>query len=375
MLPKDHDRKLRKLRILSKRLDRMIGNGSFYAQPFWRRYALVRKVKRLYGSLVGPISPATSRAILAGAAALALVACGSSGTSKADNPSFAVATSNTFGFVPIAHEIPMAPAFADIDADGDADLFAGAGGEGDGVIKYYNNAGTKTSPAFAAGAFYPDLPDATDYFTNMNPVPVLAPMTGGPNWDALIGHSQGGISSIEFYTNNGSEFSSMALPDGLPTDPGYLRTATVVDLNGDDKLDIIFSASDYDSEAGTEVNSIHFYKNTGIATAPLFTDQGSISGLVLPAGAYGYPTFVDINADGLYDAFVGNENGDIYYFKNIGTATAPAFAAPVKNPFGITALPEGTTVPAFVDIDADGDFDLFVGDCNGDLWFFENKDL
>jgi hypothetical protein len=81
--------------------------------------------------------------------------------------------------------------------------------------------------------------------------------------------------------------------------------------------------------------------------------------------------------DGDFDAFVGDENGNLYYFENTGTPTAPEFAAPALNSFGLEvgAGPVGRIVPAFVDIDNDGDFDLFVGDENGDLWFYENTNL
>jgi hypothetical protein len=371
VLPKDHARKLRKLRILSKRLDRMIENGSFYALPFWRRYALIRRVKRLYGSLLGSVSPAATRAVLAGAAALALAACPPPGAPKADNPAFAAAVSaDQFGFSAVG--APVAPAFADIDDDGDADLFAGAGGEFSGVIAYFEN-GSETSPSFAAAADYTGLPSSSG-FTNRGPVPVLAPLTGGPYWDALVGHSANNDSaSLEFYQNDGSSFSSATVPASLRTNSNYAITATVVDINGDGLLDVFVSASDWPVDH--VVNTIDYFENTGTASAPIFTDQSTSLGLDLPAGSYGYPTFVDIDADGDFDAFVGNDLGDIYYFENSGTATAPQFEAPVQNPFGLSAVPGGTAVPAFVDIDNDGDFDLFVGDGNGDLWFYENTNL
>ena len=111
MLPKDHARKMRKLRILSKRLDRMMEKKSFSAVPFWRRYAPVRRVKRLYGALLGSVSPGATRAILAGAVAVALAARPTPEAPKADNPTFAAAV----------------PAFVDIDNDGDFDPLVGDG--------------------------------------------------------------------------------------------------------------------------------------------------------------------------------------------------------------------------------------------------------
>ncbi|MDD5274862.1 MAG: VCBS repeat-containing protein [Methylovulum sp.] len=62
------------------------------------------------------------------------------------------------------------------------------------------------------------------------------------------------------------------------------------------------------------------------------------------------PTFADIDHDGDLDALIGNFNGDTLYFENTGSATAPAFAAPVTNPFGLADVGQ-TATPTFVDID------------------------
>jgi hypothetical protein len=196
----------------------------------------------------------------------------------------------------------------------------------------------------------------------------------------LIGHGPGGAPFLEYYQNSGSALVSQpsppaTLPTNLPSYSATSITATVVDINGDGLLDVFESTTEYDTNTLLYVNKIEYFKNTGTSSAPAFTDQGTTLGLVLPEGSYGYPTFVDINADGTFDAFVGNENGDIFFFKNIGTPTAPQFAAPVKNPFGFAKVPVGPAVPAFVDIDHDGDFDLFVGDGNGDLWFYKNTNF
>jgi large repetitive protein len=338
----------------------------------------VRKVRRLrflYDSLKGTVSPAAGRAVMAGAATLALAACPPPTTAqKADNPSFAAPVQNPFGFQHVvAGTFPVAPAFVDINGDGVADLFAGAGGEAAGVIKYYANTGSKTSPSFAAGVDYPGLTNSTTH-VDLNPVPVLAPLRSGAPWDVLIGHGPGGSPSLQYYQNTGSAFSSQpSPPSALPSIGGGLGsslTATAVDINGDGLLDVFVSSSN------GSVNTIDYFKNMGPASAPVFADQHTSLGLDLPAGSiYGYPTFVDIDANGTYDAFVGDDHGNIYFFKNVGTPTAPQFAAPVKNPFGITPVPAGPAVPAFVDIDGDGDFDLFVGDGNGDLWFYRNKNF
>jgi len=364
MLPRDHAGKARKLRILSKRLERMIGNGSFYALPFWRRYALVRRVKRLSASLLGLLSPAAAKVLIAGAASAALIAACCPGT-PSSYPAFAARTKNPFDLASVA--APAAPCLADIDDDGDFDLFAGGGGEGAGFVRFFENTGCKWCPEFAAATDYPNLQPSVPYCGGV--IPVLAPVKNAPLYDAFIGHSNGFFPYLEFFENDGNSLELSTVPADLPTFTSDLCNAAVVDIDGDGLLDVFMSTSD-----GT-TSTIEYYRNTGTASAPAFTDQSTTLGLVLPAGAYGYPVFVDIDADDDFEAFVGNELGNLYFFRNTGTAASPVFAAPSLNPFGITTVPAGPAIPSLADIDHDGDLDLFVGDGNGDLWFFKNKDL
>ena len=71
---------------------------------------------------------------------------------------------------------------------------------------------------------------------------------------------------------------------------------------------------------------------------------------------------------------MGDEYGDIHFFLNTGTSSDPSFASPISVPHGLTTV-TGPAFPTFVDIDADGDFDAFVGDGSGNILFFENTNL
>jgi len=78
------------------------------------------------------------------------------------------------------------------------------------------------------------------------------------------------------------------------------------------------------------------------------------------------PAFVDIDGDGDFDLFVGNEDGYVYFFENTGDAENPVFT-PRVGPIRLETNPladfDGRyyAAPAFVDIDGDGDFDVFIG--------------
>jgi len=207
-----------------------------------------------------------------------------------------------------------------------------------------------------------------------NIVPVLAPIDGDADFDAFVGYvPYSGSPTLAYYENigtlNSPDFNGPLDPppdlDSVSADAGL--TVTFVDIDGDGDLDAFVSLTD-----SLDGNSITYYRNTG--SAPMFEDQGTLPNLTISVGNHALPTFVDIDADGDFDAFVSDQN-NILFFRNIGTPTAPAFAAAEVNPFGIASLDYSPIAPAFMDIDADGDFDLFVGDSAGNIWFFENTNL
>ena len=90
------------------------------------------------------------------------------------------------------------------------------------------------------------------------------------------------------------------------------------------------------------------------------------------SGGFSSPVFVDIDDDNDLDCFNGLGSGQTAFYENTGTQSFPAFASwYYANAFGIFDVGNNAK-PAFVDIDSDGDFDLYMGEIGFRILFFRN---
>lgn len=91
------------------------------------------------------------------------------------------------------------------------------------------------------------------------------------------------------------------------------------------------------------------------------------------AGNRSVPVFVDIDNDCDKDLFVGNALGEVLYYKNLGTASAPNLVLQIGAANPMDGYGVGNNAkPAFIDLDADGDFDCVVGALDGTIHTYEN---
>jgi Ca2+-binding RTX toxin-like protein len=266
------------------------------------------------------------------------------------NPAF-TGSSIGFGLPDVGYSASLA--FADIDGDGDLDAFIG---ELNGSILFFRNTGSATSPAFAGSSVGFGLPADVGYGAD----PAFADIDGDGDLDAFIGDSFG---TTLFFRNTGSAnspaFADASIGFGLP-DVGSWANPAFADIDGDGDLDAFI---------GNRLGNTLFFRNTGSATAPAFAAQTTSFGLG-NVGNYASPAFADIDGDGDLDAFIGNRLGNTLFFRNTGSATAPAFAG-ASIGFGFPDVGSWAN-PAFADIDGDGDLDAFIGEFYGSTLFFRN---
>ncbi len=150
--------------------------------------------------------------------------------------------------------------------------------------------------------------------------------------------------------------------DGI--DVGSDADATVIDIDNDGDLDLFVGAND-----GTTT----YYENTGSSTSPVYGSGTSNPFGLSDIGTDSDITFADIDNDGDMDAFIGEESGNINFFRNDGNATSPSFTQVTgsSNPFdGIDV--GGDSAPFLVDLDGDGDLDAIVGESDGYINYFRN---
>lgn len=155
-------------------------------------------------------------------------------------------------------------------------------------------------------------------------------------------------------------------PFGLTASLEY-GAPEAADIDNDGDMDLLVGGYD-----GAGYGQIQYFQNSGTANAPAFAAP-----VVNPFGLVNtlYLSFlrtVDIDNDGDLDILTCQAYGSLIYFQNTGTAAAPAFALPVVDPFGFVALPNVFSMPTFGDLDDDGDYDLMVGETYGTLNYYEN---
>ena len=140
-----------------------------------------------------------------------------------------------------------------------------------------------------------------------------------------------------------------------------------IDSDGDPDL---FIGTDFDPSSAPWAGKINMFENIGIDSQgePIW----SLVNNDLLNDDIGHnlsPFFADIDGDDDYDLFIGNYNGNVEYYENIGNKYEWNFQ--YSENIGNIDL-SGYSTPKLIDYDNDDDLDLFIGNMSGNIFHYEN---
>lgn len=143
------------------------------------------------------------------------------------------------------------------------------------------------------------------------------------------------------------------------------------DMDGDGDQDLLVGTSGDHYYTGDTMDVLVYYENIGTKSKPDFklisSDYLGLKALGLRSLA---PALADVDNDGDLDLYLGNADGTIAEYTNIGSKTAPTFELTNELVGGIDV--GFFAAPDFSDMNDDGLLDLVVGSVKGTISLYLN---
>jgi len=372
-------------------------DGSFYSLSFFERYRKIREIKKLYNRLLGSLSEASVRGAVSFASVLMLLAApgcdddGGMATVKIDlamnrqnsitpglyramTPSEVTGMTLTVkgpGIKTFSRELPldedsimlMVPAGRDRVFSLRAEtgtMYFYAGRE---KVDLANGEMRKVPITMVRGPVFNTTGTQVtgiNLGTSDRVYPSFGDLDGDGDKDLMLSGSPGSA-VLHLYENQSGSFTEITVPNDLiyPFDPrAYYGFRVITDIDGDGDIDVL----------NTTINNNELYSfinNSATGSFDSFYDPAILINDITDGSYRGIVTLGDLDNDGDLDFIAGREGLDIgdshtlQFYQNTGAAASPAFSPAVD--VGPSINFANAISPVLVDIDYDGDLDIFIG--------------
>ncbi|MEW6607593.1 MAG: VCBS repeat-containing protein [bacterium] len=211
------------------------------------------------------------------------------------------------------------PIVIDWDEDGRDDLLVG--GE-NGYVYFCKNIGSNQSPEFNVAVPLKILGGNLLHVDNYAS-PFVCNWNSSGKKDLLVGDKEG---YVTFFENTGN-YLELAIGKKIQIGTSNLKlfggyaTPVVTYYNGDSYKDLL---------AGDRNGNVYLYLNKNVSpqedTSPLLSPEVKIQGNSdLDVGNNAAPFIIDWDNDGHEDLIIGNEEGFVFFYKNLGANGTPSF--------------------------------------------------
>lgn len=276
----------------------------------------------------------------------------------------------------------VSPAVADVDKDGDYDLVIGSY-QYDRLVYYRQDTpgnfireNTAWDPVAKTGnPFF-------DFQVGSNASPAFIDFNQDGKLDLFVADETNfnkySDRIINYYKNSAANTFSEIDGNENPFDGIHVEqyaSPVLIDIDGDDELDA-FIGNQYSLRQGDRYSGYsytyssldHYRKNIEGAYTPALVQENPLSDFEV--NGYFSPQFVDVDDDTDLDMITGNGNGQVVFFRNVSGVFVDETAS---GPFTNLRM-DGDSSARFVDIDNDGDLDVFTTVSYGNIHFYKNID-